>query len=305
METISFNYTVDTNPMAAEINSVSTQVAGTKKAVDNMKTAIVSAEEKAADLVCENVNKGFYNLMRSQISQKIAKLQSEVDSHLMKLHQLRKSLLAIKSRMERDYNMTSNRYLKLFNGLNANLKQRVFDLVKPVINFAIKDVEQIANRSKYLTATVPVTQLESLSASQKIVASNVKFRGFNVINSMRGFLEDMTEQKKLTERILLETYEAKNTAIYIPVILCEINLDKYDNRSLEITVSNVELSNATKSAIKNTVFTDAENLGWQVANEIDREVKSEFSKLISASSSSQRVKDMANKMFQASNYQTI
>jgi hypothetical protein len=291
--------------MAAEINSVSSHVAGTKKAVDEMKTAIVLAEEEAAELVCDNVNKGFYNLMRSQISQKIAKLQSEVDSHLMKLHQLKKSLLAIKSRMERDYNMTSNRYLKLFNGLNANLKQRVFELDRPVINFAIKDVEQIANRSKYLTATVPVTQLESLSTSQKIVASNVKFRGFNVINSMRGFLEDMTEQKKLTERILLETYEAKNTAIYIPVILSETNLDKYDNRSFEVTVSNVELSNATKSAIKNTVFTGAENIGWQATGEINREVKSEFSKLISASSSSQRVKDMANKLFLASNYQTI
>jgi hypothetical protein len=300
-----FNYTVDTNPMAAEINSVSTHVAGTKNAVVEMKTAIVSAEEEAADLVCDNVNRGFYNLMRSQISQKIAKLQSEVDSHLMKLHQLKKSLMAIKGRMERDYNMTSNRYLKLFNGLNANLKQRVFELDRPAINFAIKDVEQIANRSKYLTATVPVTQLESLSASQKIVASNVKFRGFNVINSMKGFLEEMTEQKKLTERILLESYEAKNTAIFIPVIISETNLDKYDNKSFEVTVSNVELSNATKSAIKNTVFTGAKNLDWQATGEINREVKSEFSKLISASSSSKRVKDMANKLFLANNYQTI
>jgi uncharacterized protein Veg len=300
-----FNYTVDTNPMAVEIGNVSNHVKATTTAVVAMQTAVVLAETKAADHVCNNVNRGFYSLMRSQISQKIAKLQSEVDSHFMKLIQLRKSLMGKKSQMERDYNRISNRYLKLFNGLNANLKQRVFELDRPVINFAVKDIEQISNRTKYLTATVPVSQLESLSVSQKIIASNVKYRGLNVINSMRTFLGDMAEQKKLTNRILLENYDVKNAALSIPVLISEVNLDKYDNKSLEVTVSNVALNNVTKSAIKNTVFTNTENMQWQATKEINREVKSEFSKLVTVSASSQRVKDMANKLFLANNYQTV
>jgi CHASE3 domain sensor protein len=300
-----FNYTVDTNPMAAEINSVSGHVKQTTTAVVAMQTAVVFAEAKAADHVCANVNKGFHILMRSQISRKIAELQSNVDSHLIKLNQLKKSLLAIRNRMGRDYNMTSSRYLKLFNGLNANLKQRIFELDKPVISFAVKDVEQISNRTKYLTATVPVSQLESLSASQKIIASNVKYRGLNVINSMRHFLSDMAEQKKLTNRILLNHYSAENATLSIPVVICELNHDKYDSKSLEITVSNVELSSGTKSAIKNTVFTNVENLQWQTAKEIDRELKSEFSKLVSLSPSSQRVKNLTGKLFLANNFQTV
>jgi hypothetical protein len=300
-----FNYTVDTYPMAEEINSVSSNVKGTTTAVVAMQTAVVAAEAKAANHVCNNVNKGFYTMMRSQVSQKIARLQSEVDSHLMKLNQLKKSLLTIQSRMQRDYNMTSARYLKLFNGLNANLKQRVFELDRPVINFAVKDIEQISNRTKYLTATVPVTQLESLSASQKIIASNVKYRGLNVIHSMRSFLGEMAEQKKLTNRILLENYSVENTEISLPAIICECNHDKYDGKSFEITVSNVELSSATKAAIKNTVFNNTDNLQWQKPQEIDREIRSEFSKLVSASSSSQRVKDLANKLFLTNNFQTV
>jgi hypothetical protein len=300
-----FNYTVDTNPMAAEIGTVSNHVQATTTAVVAMQTAVVVAEAKAADLVCDNVNKGFYTLMRSQISQKIAKLSSEVDSHYMNLVSFRKSLLGIRTRMERDYNMISNRYLKLFNGLNANLKQRVFELDRPVVNFAVKEIEQISNRTKYLTATVPVSQLESLSASQKIIASHVKFRGLRVINSMKHFLNDMAEQKKLTNRILLESYDVQNSALSIPVIIGEFNHDKYDNKSIEIIVSNVELNNATKSAIKNAVFTTLESLQWQAATEIDKEIKSEFSKLNSASPSSQRVKELTNKLFMYSNYQII
>lgn len=300
-----FNFTVDTNPMATEIYSVSNHVKGTTTAVVAMQTAVVLAEAKAADHVCDNVNKGFYTMMRSQISQKIAKLQSEVDSHLMKLNQLKKSLLAIKTRMERDYNMTSNRYLKLFNGLNSNLKQRVFELDKPVVNFAVKDVKQISNRTNYLSATVPVTQLESLSVSQRIIASNIKFRGFNVINSMRRFLGDMSEQKKMTNRILLKSYDAKNTTIFLPVIVTEYNHDKFDNKSIEINVSQRELDNAARSAIKNTVFMNVENLHWQVTKEIDKEIISEFSKLISTSLSSQRVREMANHLFLSNNFEII
>ncbi|MDR0712315.1 MAG: hypothetical protein LBF67_08250 [Prevotellaceae bacterium] len=303
-----FNYTVDTKPMAAEIGSVSNHVMATTTAVVAMQTAVVLAEAQAATHICNNVNKGFYTLMHSQLSQKIAQLQSEVDSHFMKLAQLKKGLMGIKNRMERDYNMISNRYLKIFNGLNANLKQRVFELDRPVMSFAIKEVEQISNRTKYLTATVPVSQAESLSISQKIIASNVKYRVLNVINSMKNFLKDMSEQKKLTNRILFESYESgevKSPALSIPVIIGEFNHDKYDNKYTKITVSNVELSEAAKSVISNVTSTAAQNLLWQAAKEIDKEVKSEFSKLLASSPAEQRVKDMANRLFMANNYQTI
>ena len=296
---------VDTNPMAAEISSVSNHINGTTTAVVAMQTAVVLAEKKAADHVCDNVNKGFYTLIHSQISQKIAKLQSEVDSHLMQLNAQRKQLLSIKNRMERDYNMISRRYLKLFNGLNQNLKQRVFELDKSTVDFAVREIEKVSNRTKYLTATVPVSQLESLAASQKIIASNVKFRGLKVINSMTHFLDDMSEQKKMTDKILLEKSNVENSNLSIPVVISEYNFDKSDSKSIDVEVDKEELSKQVQSTIKNAISLSVENIEWQAAKEIDKEVKSEFSKYLSKSNSSKRVKDMANKLFMANNFQII
>ena len=99
--------------MAQTVGTVSTHVNGTTAAVVAMKAAVVQAEKEGADHVCEKVNKGFYTLIRSQISQKIATLRSEVDSQLMRLNQQRKQLTAIRQRMERDYQMICGRYLKL------------------------------------------------------------------------------------------------------------------------------------------------------------------------------------------------
>jgi len=300
-----FNYTVDTKPMAEEMRSVSRHVNATTGAVVAMQTAVIIAEEKAADHVCNNVNKGFYSLIRSQISQKMAKLQSEVDSHLMQLVQQKNALLSIKNRMQKDYNMIASRYIKLFNGLNSNLKQRVFELDKPTIDFAVKEVDKIYNRTKYLTATIPIAQLESLTASQKILASNVKYRGLNVINSMRSFLFEMNTQKKLTDKILINDGRYTETAtLYIPILICECNRDKTD-AGVEISVSDIELDNISKSAIKNTAFAELNQIEWQAKSTPNAEVQSEFSKLVSSSSKSQRVKDMAMKLFQSNNYQTI
>jgi len=299
-----FNYTVDTKPMADEMRSVSRHVNATTGAVVAMQTAVIIAEEKAADHVCNNVNKGFYSLIRSQISQKMAKLQSEVDSHLMQLVQQKNALLSIKNRMQKDYNMIASRYIKLFNGLNSNLKQRVFELDKSTIDFAVKEVDKVSNRTKYLTATIPITQLESLAASQKIVASNVKYRGLNVIKSMRSFLFEMNTQKKLTDQILINDGRYTETAtVYIPIVICECNRDKTDG-GIEISVSDVELDNISKSAIKNTVLAELNQIEWQAKSTPNAEVKSEFSKLISSSSKSQRVRDMATTLFQSNNFQT-
>lgn len=301
-----FNYTVDTKPMAEEIRSVSHHVNATTGAVVAMQTAVIFAEEKAADHVCNNVNKGFYSLIRSQISQKMAKLQSDVDSHLMQLVQQKNALLSIKNRMQRDYNMIAGRYGKLFNGLNANLKQRVFELDKPTIDFAIKEVDKVSNRTKYLTATIPITQLESISLSQRIVASNIKHKGLNVINSMRSFLFEMNTQKKLTDQILINDNRYTETAtIFIPIVICECNRDKTDSKNIEIIISDVELDNFSKSAIQNSAYAEINNVEWSQKTAPNSEIKSEFSKLLASSSKAQRVKDLAMQLFQSNNFQTI
>jgi len=179
-------------------------------------------------------------------------------------------------------------------------------LDRPTTDFAIREVEKVSNRTKYLTATVPVAQLESLAISQKIIASNVKFRGLKVIGSMTNFLSDMNEQKYLTSRILLESNSKTIDAeLFVPVIISECNFDKLDNKNMEITVSKVQLSGQTQLVIKNAVNQNFEGLNWQDKKEINKELKSEFSKMVSNSSSSQRIKDMTNKLFMANNFQTI
>lgn len=301
-----FNYTVDTQPMADELNSVSRHVNGTTGAVIAMQTAVIAAENNASDLVCDNINRGFYSLIRSQISQKLAKLKSEVDSNLLQLMQQKKALLSIKNRMGKDYAMISARYIKLFNSLNVNLKNRVFELDKPTTDFSCKEVERISNRTKYLTATIPISQLESISFSQKIVSSNVKWRGRNVINSMRSFIHEMNMQKKLTDQILIDGIGLNERCTsYIPILIYECNRDKSDLKNLDIVTSDVLLNNNTKAAIKNKIFNESAQLNWKDSDKQTQEIGNEFNRYLSSSKRSRRVVELAQKLYQSNKYQTI
>ena len=299
-----FDCLVDTRPMAHEIESVSKHIKGTTAAVVGMRAAVLKAEDEAATHVCNNVNKGFYTLIHSQISQKIARLQSDVDSHIMKLNQLRKQLLAIKGRMERDYGMITSRYSKLFNGLNKNLHQRVFELDKPVMNFATRDTNALNNRTRQLPATFPLAQLESLAVSQRIIASNMKNRGCMALDSMNRFLLQMKEQELLTERILLPRVITENISeVLLPVIITESNYDSHNHTSKNVIVHESSLTSRGREAIRKCVYETP--VEWKENNAINEEICSEFHRCVSQSSASPRVKEMAQKLFDSCNFQTL
>lgn len=295
---------IDTKPMAQEIDKVSHHVTATTTAVVAMKTAVIAAEKEASNHVCEKVNQGFYTMIRSQISQKMAKLQSDVDSLLLQLSQQQKQLLSIKTRMERDYNMLLARYGKLFNNLNQNLKQRVAELDRPTMNFALGEVEHITNRSKLLTATVPVGQLESVMQSQQILASNAKYQGMKVINSMRDFMSDFNDQRRLTSTILLSG-EARESRLAVPVVMMESRIDRNGTTVENIVMNDTGLSATMQRSIQNTISSAENDLHWVDTDDKDRETVNEYGKMVASANLPDRVKDMMSSLFQSTSYQTL
>lgn len=297
--------TIDTTPMAREIGKVADHVNATTTAVVAMKGAVIAAEKEASDHVCNKVNQGFYTMIRSQISQKMAKLQSDVDSWLLQLSQQHKQLQSIRTRMERDYNMLLGRYVKLFNSLDNNLKQRVAELDRPTMSFALGDVSHISNRSNLLTATVPIGQMESVMQSQKILASNVKYQGMKVINSMKNFLTDYNEQQQLTSTILLSGM-AKNSCLAVPVLIMETSIDKSGTTVENVFINETGLTPAMQNGIRYAITSTRDSFQWGYRSSPDVETQSQYVKLVDSSQLPDRVKNMMKNLFQSStSYQTL
>lgn len=301
--THSIDCVVDTSPMARSIDAVSHSVDNTTGAVVAFKTAVIAAEQAGAEHVCNNVNRGFHSLIHSQISQKIASKQSRVEALLIELASQKKRLLAIKSSMERDYQRITGRYSRLFSGINKALKQRVIELDQPVFDFAMRDVASNTSRNNLLAATLPVGQLEGVTAAQQIEVSNLKHDCSKVISSIDAFMTNMTEQNVLAEKILLTSVRADEGTNYVPVAIYESSVDAMGNKAYNVvTPEDFPAENAGE--LRQQAFEQAANMPWG-SKPLSDQVTQEFCNLMNKSTAADRVKELARRMYDENHPNTL
>ncbi|MCM1348023.1 MAG: hypothetical protein NC338_01310 [Firmicutes bacterium] len=302
-----FDCVIDTKPMAKSIDHVARTVDGTTAAVVAMQTAVVKAQNDAADDVCRNVNRGFYSLIHSQISQKIAKWKSEVNSLQLQLNQQGRQLNNIRNRMERDYAMITSRYTKLFGTLNRALQRRVYELDKAAFKFAVTEIDTIENRGKQLTATVPVGQTESLATSQRLMASNIKYRGARLIDIMKDFLLDLNHQKQLTARVLLNRgIEQPDESHFMPVAVWEGVAGSREGSLQHVAMPRKFLSERTCQTLTNAFTAPDAPLEWTGTGAApDRRVRDGFNAMLAQFDATPRMKETMAKLFASASYQTL
>jgi hypothetical protein len=293
---------VDTAPMAAELQSVSNHVKGTTAAVVTMQTAVIAAENKAANRVCSNVNRGFFTLMRSQISQKIANKQSRVEALIMQLGQQKRQLLSIKTNMEREYGRIAERYLRIFTSVNKELESRIRQIDQPVFELVNKHMMTSSNRMNALSGWVTTSQAEGITQSQQILVSKMKHNAQVALEQSTEFLSQIGEQRVLTGKVLISNPMGNESkTCQIPVVIWEtLN----DNSGIPRTeVNTPEALAKIHSDQINNVIRESETLPW--GEDQSSMVAEEFMSIVDSSASTPRVKDMIKKMFASSDYKTV
>lgn len=295
-----FNFTVDTSPMASEMRSVSHNVNKVSGAVVAMQTAVIAAEQQGAEHVCQNVNKGFYSLMHSQISQKIAQLTSTVEAKLLELGQYASALQGIQSRMANDYNMISGRYSKLFKSINNNLEARVAELDMPVFKLVDRDVKLADSRRRLNSALFATNQLESVLSSQLIAASKVKVDAERALEVITKYVKDSSEQTKKSDASMQDCKIDSVEDIYLPVSIVE-STSAIGNPSVNYYVArsgNERIDkNIDDSVREHSVNSVLRGLWSDIDPNDMANVEAEFTNLLANSQEEDRVKDKITKMF--------
>ena len=294
--------TVDTEPMAQEIDSVSNHIEGTTAAVVTMQSAVIAASNANTKKVCKNVNRGFFSLVRSQISQKIANKQSRVEALLMKLAQQKRMLLGIKANMEREYGRIAARYIKIFTVLNKDLEQRIRKVDQPVFELVNKHMLTSSNRMNSLTAWVSTSQNEGITQSQQIIVSKMKKNAQTALQQSQDFLTNLGEQKVLMGKLLISGNAKVEKNLKTPVLISETIDDSSGIPRVEISVPK-DLSGASASQI-NTTIRSTDDLPWKKET-ISSITADEFNNLLESSDVSFRVKDLIKKMYSSSDFETI
>lgn len=293
-----YDINVDTRPMADMIDVVSAKVDQTTGAVVGMETAVIAQEKSSTEQICGKLDVGFFNVVISQIAQKLANENAKARALALELMQQQKALQGLQSRMTGDYNMISARYAKLFGSLNQELRNRITELDKPLMDYCSQQVKQLQNRIYGLVSGVPVLQSESLTATQAIAAAHIKRNAQSLIEAAGEYIKHDKRQENTTQS-LWSTKIDEEKVYYIPMIIDEENTELRsgativkDNQALKDTIGDV----AYQKTIQ-TLDSLISSLDWKIDGAQTINVVNHFTEMIEKADLPKRLKDEIMKLF--------
>jgi hypothetical protein len=303
-EDVEVNINVDTNPFDRSI-------AGCNDTVNALTNAVYVAQEeqvisinKNAQKVAETIIEGFFKNIRYEISAQVMELSQKIDAYMMHLRELSKQLLAKKATMETDYNRTANRYVKIFDDLNNELSNRIFELEKPAFHFKqLADSQSQRTSDNDLVGTVAIAGAESGDLQARISASIAKKRTFDAIAQANIFL---LKQKRLQRTVSQSMLNDTRTGQWFSPV-CFLETRDENSRIGKALYQSGYLS----STQENSVIAAFQSKQWTVISsdsqeKIGRYFNAELSAAYSAADThTARVKDMITKIFDLNSVKNV
>lgn len=303
-EDVNVNIEVDTHSFDAG-------VANCNSSVNSLTTAVVATEAAQIASIAHNAKKvgstiveGFFKTIRSEIGQQIMELSQRIDSNLVHLRELAKSCTAKQKQMEGDYNRISHRYLKIFEDLNNELENRIFELNKPAFVFKRdSDNHAIRTSGNDLVSTIVVFGKEGSELQTKLSASITKKRALDTINQAKVYL---WKQKNLENTIALSMLDVNvDASIFAPVCFLETQNEKSQ------IGKDVYQSTILSQINTNEIVEDFKNKNWaniskEEKDNIQRYFNTEVNKSYSSNSlHDNRVKEMITKIFDLNSTKSV
>lgn len=219
---VSVNIHVDTHSFDMSVNHVNGKVDILTGAIIATEAAEIASKSANATKVGNTIVNGFFNYIRSEISQQMAELSQNVDAHLMHLRELAQTCLSKKEQMEGDFVRISGRYVKIFEDLNNELSNRIFELDKPAFIFKREtDNQKLRTSSNDLVNTVAIGGIESSDLFSKISTSIAKKRALDTLNRANVFLWKQKKLNSIIQQSMLN--ESVQGSIYAPYCYVETN----------------------------------------------------------------------------------
>ena len=292
------NFRVDTDPMAYKVSEINSSVLGVGTTVIELQKELINAEIEAAEKVSNNVTYGFYMLTRNQLTQKLVDFENKATNAYVLYQNYSKDLKQIKERMEKDYNLISRQYLKIFKSIENTLNTLVNDLDSALLDITSTSKDVIVERrtsntsviSNYNSGIIPMTNALSISVVKEKVA--------RIIEESRRYLLDVKELEDKINYVVSAAGVKDKTQIFIPVLV-SVEDSFLDNGGL-ITNMNMPSFPESSSNIKGDIQTKvisslSNNLKWVDRSPADKSgLDSSFRKILEKETDPRKKETMMN-----------
>ncbi|MGP1512171.1 MAG: hypothetical protein ACTTIT_06600 [Treponema sp.] len=284
-----FNITVDTSPMADSLDYVNSNVRDVTASVVAMESAVVVAQQEAANHICRNVDSGFFLLMKSQFDQKIAAVSSEMLSKMQLLETFKNEIDKIMAIMQDDYERIKLRYEKHFSSLNQALETRIHELDKRAYEISRNyKLSQFKSGGEVIKAICYGDDTQLINVRQ--ASAVVKNRSAKSIAVMASDVIEQFQYSDSVKSILNDTGFEEKQAQFVPVIFSETDSMISENTSVKNIYTPDQAKYAHDSKFLNQLKEKSDEFEWKEVRENEFEpIKNSFQSKINSEISDERV----------------
>jgi len=301
-----FNFTVDTTPMAQSVDSARKHINGVNASVVAMQAAVIAAERASSKTICENVDNGFYMLVKSQISQKAVAAYTEMASKQVTLLQLAKSLDRVKQQMEGDYYSIAKRYGEHFNSLNRALETRVRELDRSAMRLAEIRKNIVFDRLKDDGSMLFSASSEAIPLAQTALSGKLKQKTRDTMLTLSDSINEDLSYNEKVESILVkhEDYSGDSDLRYLPAIFLATDSLLNPEDSIESVYTADAMENA--APLVSEINSVQNSFSWTALDKDEKDaVRREFLALCEKEADEERLAKEMLRLFEASSWEVL
>lgn len=298
-EDVAVNIHVDTNPFDSQVAHCNSSVNTLTGAIAATEVAQVASLRTNANKVGKAIVDGFFKTVRSEISQQISALKSEVDATISHLRELAKRCADKRRQMQVDYDRIAARYTKTFNDLNRELENRIYMLDKYAFDLR-RHTERytLPLLGSELVGEAAVTSQEQAQATALMSGARSKSLAEDTIMWIHDYLQEQAKTDELLRQCTVPS--VGNPVKYAPII--HIQRIAPDRSILRNTYSSEEL--LTKSGQEDADIMSQDYPWTKLSDESIASINQHFEEKLSDGSKGTsphdtRVRDMARRLFNA------
>lgn len=235
---VSVNLYVDTSPFDASVRDCSGSVNALNGAVVAMNASQVASINDSAQKVSSHVISGFFNMIKSELSQNMAALAAKFKAVFELLTTNSSRVEKQQAVMQDDYSRISERYTQIFQNLDEELEKRVIALDKNVFEISKRvQSEQLNTETAKKVAQFLLGVNEDDILQQELLIANTKSKVLIAMNELSNNVVQQAIYSNQINKIVEEKTCNSQEQNFVPVIFIESSSFDSDSKNYDCFAS--------------------------------------------------------------------
>lgn len=250
---ININIHVDTNNFDQNVHIANNTIDALTGAVVALDAAECAAIDESSKKISNSLINGFFNTVKSDLTMQKSENNSEIQAKFALLMELSKDMQQKHERMIDDISKLRRHYSELFNGMDDDLHNRIYELDKLSFNLKKKLHEIVYTPYKDGITDGFSQQGETTILNDSLISARLKNKTSSVLKTMGEYVSKTLYYKNSIDKTLINIRENSAKELYIPTMFCSYNNEeikyktfvpeKYNNQRINESIEKYMLDN--------------------------------------------------------------